>query len=134
MQALCIFLATAGLLTAAGMAQAQTQARPADLHRASAEQMDKTVGAYKLSDGRRAELYMLGERLYVRIGLGQQKELLLAGPNQFASRDGKISIQFGPEFDNERIVLAHDHGFAPPPAQDTIRLASNERAGRGRAD
>jgi hypothetical protein len=134
MRTLSIFLATAGLLTAAGMAQAQTQARPADLQRASAEQIDKTVGPYKLSDGRRAELYMLDDRLYVRTGRVQQKELLLAGPNQFASRDGKISIQFGPEFDNEHIVLAYDHGFAPPPAQDTIRLASSERAGRGRAD
>jgi hypothetical protein len=130
MRALSIFLATATLLAAAGTAQAQ--AGSAELHRVSAEQMDKVIGTYKLSDGRRAELSALSERLYMRIGRGPQKELLLAGPNQFASRDGRISIQFGPELDTERIVLAHDRGFAPP--QDTIRLASNERAGRGSAN
>jgi hypothetical protein len=130
MRALSIFLATATLLTAAGTAQAQ--AGSAELHRVSAEQMDKVIGTYKLSDGRRAELFALGEGLYMRIERGPQKQLLLAGPNQFASRDGRVSIQFGPELDNERIVLAHDRGFAPP--QETIRLASNERVGRGSAD
>jgi hypothetical protein len=130
MRALSVFLASATLLTAAGTAQAQ--AGSAELSRATAQQMDRVTGAYKLSDGRRAELYVLDEKLYVRIERGPQKQLLLAGPNQFASRDGSVSIQFGPELDNERIVLAHDRGFAPP--QDTIRLASNERAGRGSAN
>jgi hypothetical protein len=45
--------------------------------------------------------------------------------------DGSISIRLGPELDTDRIVLAH-HRSIPP--QDSIRLASNERAGRGSAN
>lgn len=73
--------------------------------------MHDTTAAYRLSDGQRADIFVLEKRLYVRIG--------------------RIAIQFGPNIDNERIVLEHARGIGQP---DTIRLASNERAGRGSAD
>lgn len=129
MRALSIFLAAAVLLTTASTVQAA--AGSTDSSRATAEQMEQITGAYKLSDGRRADIFLLGTRLYVKIGRSQQKELLLAGPNRFASADGKLAIQFGPDLANDRIVLEHDRGIL---RQDTIRLAASERPGRGGAD
>jgi len=129
MRALSIFLAAAVLLTTASTAQAA--AGSTDSSRATAEQMEQITGAYKLSDGRRADIFLLDTRLYVKIGRSQQKELLLAGPNRFASADGKLAIQFGPDLANDRIVLEHDRGIL---RQDTIRLAASERPGRGGAD
>lgn len=126
MRALSIFFAAA-LLTITNLAQAD--ASSTDPRSATSEQMDKVAGTYKLSDGRRAEIFLLGTRLYIKIGRGQQKQLLLAGPSRFASPDGKVSIQFGPEFDTNRIVLE-----AVLDIQDTIRLALNEHAGRGSAN
>jgi hypothetical protein len=126
MRALSIFLAAAALLTTVSTAQAD-DAGSAKPRRATAQQMDQVTGAYKLSDGRRAEIFALGERLYVRVGRGPQTELELAGMDRFASTDGRMSIQFGPGLDTDRIVL----GQAPVVVRnDTIQLASNERAGR----
>jgi hypothetical protein len=129
MRALSIFLAAAALLTTVSTAHAE--AGSAEPRHATTQQMAQVTGVYRLSDGRRAELYVLEGRLYVRIGRGQQKELDLAGTDRFASSDGKISIQFGSEPDTDRIVLAQD---PPIVRQETIRLASNERAGRGGAN
>jgi hypothetical protein len=129
MRALPIFLAAAVLLTTASTAQADAGSN--ELSHATAQQMEQITGAYKLSDGRRADIFLLGTRLYVKIGRSQQKELQLAGPNRFATPDGKIAIQFGPDLDNDRIVLEHDRGTL---RRDTIRLAANERPGRGAAD
>lgn len=126
MRALSIFFAAA-LLTTTNLAQADTSSTGPLC--ATAERMDQVAGTYKLSDGRRVEIFLLGTRLYIKIGRGQQKELLLAGPSRFASPDGKVSIQFGPEFDTDRIVLEAVRGD-----QDRIRLASNERVGRGSAN
>jgi hypothetical protein len=130
MRALSIILAAATLLTTVSTAQAGTGSTEAQ--RATAQQMDHVAGIYRLSDGRRAKLYVLDGQLFLQIGRGREKEMLLAGPNQFTSRDGRITMQFGPELDTDHIVLAHDRAIAPPP--DTIRLASNERAGRGSAN
>jgi hypothetical protein len=129
MRALSVFLATTALLSATGTAFADTT--PTDALDINAEQIAQLPGIYKLSDGRRAELSVSNYRLYVSIGHGKQKLLVAAGQNRFASRDGSISVQFGPELDTDRIVLAHDRSIAP---QDSIRLASNGRAGRGSAD
>jgi hypothetical protein len=129
MRALPIFLAAAVLLTTASAAQADAGSN--ELSRATAQQMEQITGTYKLSDGRHAEIYVLDGRVYVRIARGARKELQLAGPNRFATRDGKIAIQFGPDLDNDRIVLEHDRGTL---RRDTIRLAANERPGRGAAD
>jgi hypothetical protein len=128
MRALSIFLVTTALLTTAGTALA---AGPNDPLQVSAEQIEQLPGIYKLSDGRRAELIALNHRLFISIAHGKQKQLVVAGPNRFASRDGSISIQFGPELDTDHIVLAHNRSIAP---QDAIRLASNDRAGRGSAN
>ncbi len=102
----------------------------ADAPRATAQQMATVAGTYRLDDGRRADLFVLNSQLYVRIGR-TEKELVLAGDNRFASRDGSIAIQFGAGFDNEHIVLEHNRG---PGQFDNIRLAANERPGRGGAD
>jgi hypothetical protein len=129
MQKLLTRLAAGTLLAASAIAAPIAAAGTAQ--EATAQQMHDAKGAYRLSDGRRADIYVLDNRLYVRIGRSQQKELVLAGSNRFASRDGSIAIQFGQNFDNERIVLEHARGIGQ---LDTIRIASNERAGRGSAD
>ncbi|MFC5547828.1 hypothetical protein [Massilia aerilata] len=129
MRVLSTFLAAAVLLTTASAVQAGIEADEPSL--AAAEQMEQITGAYRLSDGRRADIFLVGTRLYVKIGRSQQKALQWAGPNRFASADGKIAIQFGPDPANDRIVLEHDRGIL---RQDTIRLAASERPGRGGAD
>lgn len=129
MRALSIFLAATALLTTVSVAQAETGS--VQLRRASAEQMEQARGSYQLSDGRRAELLVLNGQLYARIAQGARKEVLLAGPNRLASRDGAISIQFSTDFESERIVLQHGGSIS---TQDTIRLAANDRPGRGGAD
>ena len=129
MRALSIFLAAAVLLTTASTAQAD--AGSTELSRVTAQQMEQITGTYRLSDGRHAEIYVLDERVYVRIGRGARQELQLAGPNRFATRDGKLAIQFGPDLANDRIVLEQDRGIL---RQDTIRLAASERPGRGAAN
>jgi hypothetical protein len=129
MRAFSIFLAATALLTTASTALADggsAGSRPA-----TAQEMDEASGTYKLSDGRRAELFVLDARLFVRIGKRQQKELLLDGPNRFATRDGKLVVRFDPGSDNARIVLEHERGIG---SLDTIRLAANDRPGRGTAD
>ena len=129
MRALSIFLAATALLATTSVAQAQTgstQLRPA-----GTEQMEQMTGVYKLSNGRRADIFLLGTQLYVKIGGSQQKQLMLAGPNRLASRDGTISIQFSTDFDSDRIVLQHGGSFG---TQHTIRLAATDRPGRGGAD
>jgi hypothetical protein len=93
--------------------------------------MHEAKGACRLSDGRRADICVLDNRLYVRIGRSQQKELVLAGANRFAARDGSIAIRFTPGIGDDRFVLEHKRGIGD---LDTIRLAANEGAGRGSAD
>jgi hypothetical protein len=128
MRALLTLLAATTLLASSATAAPIAADAP---QRATAQQIDDVQGTYKLSDNRRVEVFALGARLYVRIGRSPQKELVLAGQNRFAARDGSIAIQFGPNFDNDRIVLEHDRGIGQP---DTIRLASNSPGGRGSAD
>jgi hypothetical protein len=98
--------------------------------RPASEQTDKATGAFKLSDGHRAEILGLGTRLYVRIGWSKQQDLLSAAPNRFVSADGKVTVEHGPDFETDRIVLENDSDIW---TQGTIRIASNERAGRGNA-
>jgi|GEM_PF-5483661 len=129
MRALSILLAATALLTTVSVAQAETEST--QLRRASGEQLEHITGVYKLSNGRRADIFLLGTQLYVKIGGSQQKQLMLAGPNRLASRDGTISIQFSTDFESDRIVLQHGDGIG---TQDTIRLAANDRLGRGAAD
>jgi hypothetical protein len=97
----------------------------------TAQQMDAAVGSYRLSDNRRADIFMSEGQLYVRIGHRPRKQLVVAGQNRYATRDGSLAIQLVPDANDDRIVLEQDRGIGQP---DTIRLASNERAGRGGAD
>lgn len=128
MRALSIFLAAAALLTTVGTAQAETGST--HMQRVNAEQMEQIAGSYRLSNGQRADIFLLGTQLYVKLG-GQRKQLILTGPNRLASRDGTISIQFGTDFDSDCIVLQHGGTIG---MQDTIRLAANDRPGRGGTD
>ena len=82
--------ALAFLLCGAGCATSDYPRRPTAQEAADAE------GLYGLSDGYRAHLFGLDDTLYVRIGAGQEKQLLLVGPEHFASADGDVSIQFQP--------------------------------------
>ena len=75
---------------------------------------------------------MLDERIHPRNGQGACLALRQAGPKRFASHDGETAIRFGPDLDNDRILLEHDRGTLP--RQDTIRLAAKVRPGRGAAD
>jgi hypothetical protein len=128
MRAFSNFLAATALFATVVTANADAGLNESRL---SSAPLDQVTGTYKLRDGRKAEIFALGTRLYVRIGLGPTKELRLEGPDRFTSLDSKLSIQFGPDFDTDRIVLAQDTGAAP---QSTIRVASNERTGRGGVD
>lgn len=130
MRAFSLFLSAAALLATTGLVQAETGAIAAQ--RATVQQMADATGSYQLSDGRRADVFIAGLRLYARIGNAPQKEIVLAGSNRFATRDGSISIQFGADPSIETIVLTQDRSIAP--AQDRIRLASNNRTGRGGID
>ncbi|MCS0589715.1 hypothetical protein ACFQ09_13310 [Massilia norwichensis] len=129
MRSLSIFLAAASLLTTMSLAQAETGST--QLHSPSAEQMEQAKGSYQLNDGKRAEMLILDGRLYFRIARGATREMLVAGKNRFSSRDGTIAIRFDTDFDGDRIVLQHGRSIG---MQDTIRLAANDRPGRGTAD
>jgi hypothetical protein len=105
MRAPCVCLAAALLLSSAGCATSDTAVRP------TAQQIVDVEGIYALSDGRRARIYGLDSRLYIKIGAHQQKELFLAGPDRFASRHGEVLLRVLPgQGDNpDRIEL----GFIP---------------------
>jgi hypothetical protein len=128
MRALLTLLAASTLLASSAIAAPIAADTP---QQATAQQMADAVGTYKLSDNRRADIFSRGGQLYIRIGRGPQKELMLAGQNRYATRDDSIAIQFVQGANNERIVLQHERGIGQP---DAIRLASNQPIGRGSAD
>lgn len=128
MRALLTFLAASTLLASSAIAAPIAADVP---QQATRQQMDEIVGSYKLSDNRRADIFTSEGQLYLRIGRSPQKELVLAGQNRYATRDGSIAIRFSADIGNDRIVLEHDRRIGQP---DTIRLASNERTGRGGAN
>lgn len=101
------------------------------LQRASTEHMYRIRGTYTLNDGRKVSLSLLHDRLYAQIADDQRKEILQANQNQFASRDGTILIQFGPELDTSSIELVQTFGIVP---QDAVRLASNVRSSQDKTD
>jgi hypothetical protein len=86
MRAPCVFLAAALLLSSAGCATSDSAERP------TAQQIADLEGFYSLSDGHRAHLFGMDERLYVRIDGRPQKELFMAGPNRFISRTADVAI------------------------------------------
>lgn len=129
MRVMSIFFAATALLATAVSAHAESGSTK--LQRASTEHMYQIRGTYLLSDGRKVNLFLLRDRLYAQIAHDQRKEILQANQNQFASRDGTILIQFGPELDTSNIELVQAFGIVP---QDAVRLAVNVRSGQGRAD
>lgn len=129
MRVMSTFFAATALLATTVAAHAESGSTK--LQRASTEHMYQICGTYTLSDGRKVNLFLLHERLYVKIADEQRKEILQANRNQFTSRDGSILIQFGPELDASSIELVQAFGIVP---QDAARLAANMRSGQGRAD
>jgi hypothetical protein len=109
-----IFLAALAVpLGGAGCATSDYPRRP------TAQEIADAEGLYGLDDGYRAHLFGLDSTLYVRIGAGPEKRLLLVGPDHFASPDGDVSIRFQPERDDddaERVVVEYyrPRGGHPP--------------------
>lgn len=104
-----LLAALAVLLGGAGCATSSDYPR-----RPSAQEAAEAEGLYGLSDGYRAHLFSLDDTLYVRIGAGQEKQLLLVGPDRFASPDGDVSIQFQqPLSDNGSHRLTVEYYRAP---------------------
>jgi hypothetical protein len=104
-----LLAALAVLLGGAGCATSTDYPR-----RPSAQEAAEAEGLYGLSDGYRAHLFSLDDTLYVRIGAGQEKQLLLVGPDRFASPDGDVSIQFQqPLSDNGSHRLTVEYYRAP---------------------
>jgi hypothetical protein len=110
MQAPCVFLAAALLLSSVGCASSDTARQPT------------------LSDGGRARLFGLDNRRYIRLGAHQQKELLAAGPDRYVSRRGEVSLRALP---GDRIELAYVRGLG---GRAPVRFASGSIVGRGYAD
>lgn len=93
--------------------------------------MMEAEGSYRLDNGERVRVFELDNRLYVEVG-HHRKELLVAGPNRFASKDGAISIAFDAAAGSDKVVLGYQRD-----AQDGIpvRMASAaQRRGRGSVD
>jgi hypothetical protein len=87
--------------------------------RPTAQEITDAEGLYVLEDGYRAHVFGLDDKLYVRIGSGPQKKLMLVGPGRFASPGGDVSIEFQPgreEDDAERVVVGYyrNPGGHPP--------------------
>jgi hypothetical protein len=87
-----LFVVPALLLASAGCATSNDYPR-----QPTAQEIVDVEGVYGLSDGYRAHIFGLDSQLYVRIGAGPQKRLLLVGPDHFASSTGDVSIQVQPE-------------------------------------
>jgi len=125
MRAPCVFLAAALLLSSAGCATSDPRPRP------SAQQIAELEGFYALSDGHRAHLFNMDDRLYVRIDGRHQKELRVVGPNRFASRDGDVAVLVPSDRgDDDRIVVE----YLRYPGRVPVRNAFGPRWGRGYAD
>lgn len=70
--------------------------------------------------------------LYARIDARQQKELLVAGPNRFASRNGDVVILVPADRgDDDRILVEY---VRYPGQHAPHRFASGPVAGRGYVD
>lgn len=102
--------------------------------RPNPQEIANAEGVYSLSDGYRAHIFGLDEQLYVRIGAGSQKKLLIVAPDRFVSTRGDVTIQFEPERedeDAERIVVEYERprGGHPP-----RMFSTGMRPGRGFVD
>jgi hypothetical protein len=123
-----LFLVPALLLACAGCATSEDYPR-----RPNAQEIADVEGVYGLSDGFRAHIYGLDNNLYVRIGAGTEKRLMMVGPNRFRSDRGDVSIEFQPQPDDiaDRVVVAY---YRKPGARPPIMFSSGLRPGRGFLD
>jgi hypothetical protein len=122
-----ILFATTTLLSgAATTASAADPLAPQATH----QQMVEMEGSYALSDGHRARIFIMDNRLYLDIGR-HYKELEPAGLDSWVTRDRSLSLQFRPGDSGNRIVLNY-RGALPDAAP--IRLAAREQRGRGGID
>jgi hypothetical protein len=118
MRVLLSFLSLAAVLM--GSAGCATAAATADYpRRPTAQEIADTEGLYVLEDGYRAHVFGLDDKLYVRIGAGPQKKLMLVGPGRYASPGGDVSIECQPgreEDEPERVVVGYyrNPGGHPP--------------------
>jgi hypothetical protein len=101
--------------------------------RPNAQEMGDIEGVYGLSDGFRAHIYQMGTDLYVRIGAGNEKRLMMIGPNRFRSDRGDVTIHFQPQPDDvaDRVTVAY---YRRPDARPPIMFSSGLRPGRGFLD
>jgi hypothetical protein len=125
MRAHCVFLATALLLGSAGCATSEIGQRP------NAQQIAELEGFYSLGDGHRAYVFGMDERLYVRIDGRSQKELLVAGPNRYASLNGDVAILVPAERGEDDRILVE---YVRPPGRVPPRYPFSSRWARGWAD
>jgi hypothetical protein len=130
MRVLClvpVLLACAGCAADAPTADAYPR-------RPTAQEIVDVEGLYALSDGYRAHIFGLDSQLYVRIGAGPQKQLMLVGPEHLASPSGDVSIRFEPERagDNvKRVAVAY---YRNPGARPPLIFSTGPRPGRGFLD
>lgn len=125
MRMLSIILASTLLLSATALAGGGIGERP------TAQQIVDVEGTYGLENGERLRMFGLDGRLYVEVG-HHRKELVVAGPGRFASKDGTVSLRFDPDADPDKVVLGYrrdvDNGIP-------LRMASADRhRARGGAD
>lgn len=120
MRMLSITLASTLLLSATALAGGGIGERP------TAQQIVDAEGSYLLENGERIRVFGLDNRLYVELG-HHRKELVVAGPGRFASKDGSVSLLFDPDGDADKVVLGYrrdaDGGIPARMAAADQRLA-----------
>jgi hypothetical protein len=102
--------------------------------RPTAQEIANAEGLYVLEDGYRAHVFGLDEKLYVRIGAGPQKKLMLVGPGRFASPDGRVSIEFQPGREGDeaqRVVVGY---YRDPDGHPPRIFSTGPLPGRGFLD
>jgi len=123
MRMLSIILASTLLLSTTALAGGGIGERP------TAQQIVDAEGVYGLDNGERLNVFGLDGRLYVEIGR-HRKEVVVAGPNRFASKDGSVSITFEPETDPDKVVLGYQRDWdSGIPLR--MALAARRQAGAG---
>ncbi len=66
--------------------------------------MHAMTGDFALSDGRTLRVSRPALHLMVAVGKGWARSVEPAGPHRFASRDGRLVVQFDPGFDTLRVI------------------------------
>jgi len=123
MRMLSIALASSLLLSTTALAGGGIGERP------TAQQIVDVEGSYGLENGERLRVFGLDNRLYVEVGQ-HRKELVVAGPGRFASKDGSVSLLFDPDGDADKVVLGYQRDWdSGIPLR--MALAARRQAGGG---